>query len=480
MTTPVQQRAIDTINHHLQSAWNNPVTHGDVMAIAATLRGLSAADARVVIDQLRAGGKLDQFAREAVDGSILGLGGFSASERRAFFADMARTLDGTSLASLSRAFAATDNRTGGRDLVAELADAVATHASPAAKLAYVQALKGATANQPTTGEVQFGSSVLRTGDPEAAAIGRVIGSMRGAHAEAALQSLSGAELEAVLRASIGETARIVTAHPGNASMTISWNSRNFEALMDAAASTTNADLKARLFDAAGTQLQSVDGTRVGVGSTPVGRRETLAAMTDAMTRLLDSDTTGVVRELTYNRDSLDGTALAAYAKQMLQSTAGTNRLGELMARLQLGNDLAGHAIGRLNETVTVPGTNQERRENAGALGYFVGAVYRGAAAISSDVRAQQELATAVLKSALTVIDKAKVGGLAGGMTASVAKEWVAFAVREVIRDPGNSAAQQLERAALPINPATGELGVGDGVTNAFNTALDRVIRLARP
>lgn len=480
MPTPVQQGAIDTVNRHLEAAWNNPVTHGDVNAIAATLGGLNAADARVVIDALRASGKLDQFAREAVDGSILGLGGFSNSERRTFFADMAKTLDGASLATLSRSFAATDGRTGGRAQVTELADAVATHASPAAKLAYVNGLKGAVANQPTVGEAGFGGSTLRTGDPEAAALGQVIGSMRGANAEAALKALTPAQLDALMRASTDETARITSSGHGHASMTISWDAKRFEGLLAAAASTRDADLKARVFDAAGAQLKAVDGTHMNLGSVPVGKREALAAMTGAMTRLLDSDTTGVTRELTYNSESLDGTALATYAKQMLQTSAGQTKLGETMARLQLGNGLNGHAIDRLNDAVTVPGTTQERRENAGALGYFVGAVYRGTQAISADVRAQQELTTAVLKSALTVIDKAKVGGTAGGMAAGVAKEWVQFAVREVIRDPGTSAAQQLERGALPINPATGELGVGDDVSNAFNTALDRAMRLAKP
>jgi hypothetical protein len=160
------------------------------------------------------------------------------------------------------------------------------------------------------------------------------------------------------------------------------------------------------------------------------------------------------------------------------------KLGEQMARLQFGNNLNENAVGRLDQAVAVPGSNgQQRRENAGALGYFVGSVYSAAASISKDVKAQQEMTTAVLKSALTVIDKAKVGGPAAaavGTTASVAKEWVQFAVRAAIQDPGNSAATQLERAALPINSATGEIGVGDNITNAFNTTLSRVQRLGEP
>jgi len=161
-----------------------------------------------------------------------------------------------------------------------------------------------------------------------------------------------------------------------------------------------------------------------------------------------------------------------------------DKLGEQMAKLQLGNGLNENAVARLDQSITVPGSNgQTRRENAGALGYFVGSVYSAAASISKDVKQQQEEVTAVLKSVLTIVDKAKVGGPAAaavGTTASVAKEWVQFAVRGAIQDPGSSAATQLEHGALPINSATGELGVGDNVTNAFNTSLDRVQRLAKP
>jgi hypothetical protein len=473
--TATQQSAYNDISDKLKSEFLNPVTHGDVNDVASRLKGLSAADADAVIDEMKRTGELDRFASEAVDGSWVGLGGYSDSERRDLFNDLAGKLDGASLASVSDAFA---KASGGEDKftrVGELGDAIASHASAATKVDYVKAMAAKTADEkPIEGGPYFGGgSFSRDVDPEAGAVGKVIGSLRGAQAEAAFNSLSDAQLRSVLKTGIDKSDQ---RSGGNTAT--GFDTKTYQGVMDAAASTSDADLKARIFDAGADQLRTIRDTQgIGIGQTSTQRGEALTAVSNSMTKLLDSDVTGITRELTYNTKTQDGSDLAAYAQVMI-ADGKEAKLGEQMAKLQFGNDMQGDPIQRLDQTTNVNG--QERRENAGALGYFTGAVYAGAAEHSKDVKAQQETVTAVLKSVLTVVDKAGVGGKLAGTAASVGKEWVQFAVRGAIEDPGASPAQKLERAALPQDPSTNELGVGDPVANAFNTTLSRVQRTAQP
>ncbi len=471
---PVQQSAYNDIKSKLDNGgWFNTVTHDEVNDVAAKLKGLSATDADAVIDEMQRSGELDRFASEAVDGSWFGNGGYTDNERRDMFTDLAGKLDGDSLAKLSNAFAKASSGEDGYNRVGELADAVASHGSSAAKVDYVKALAAQSTDGKGLDGTTFGGSWSREVDAEASAIGKVIGSMRGAQAEAAFGALDQDQLRAVMNTGIDQSNQY-----SQGGVITSFDAKGFQSVMDAAASTSNADLKARIFDAGADALRTVRDTQgVGLGQNSPDRKETLSTVTDSMTKLLDSDTTGITRELTYNTETQDGSDLAAYAQVMI-ADGKEAKLGEQMARLQFGNDLQGDPIARLNQTTNVNG--QERRENAGTLGYFTGAIYAGAAAHSKDVKAQQEVVTAVLKSVLTVVDKAGVGGKAVGTAASVGKEWVQFAVRAAIADPGATAAQKLERAALPQDPQTGELGVGDPVADAFNTTLSRVQRTAEP
>jgi hypothetical protein len=262
--------------------------------------------------------------------------------------------------------------------------------------------------------------------------------------------------------------------------TATWDAQDYRDIMDAAASMGDADLKARVFDAGVDTLRSVRDTNSVIGGlTVMGKDDALRTMTDGLTALVNSDTTGVMKELTYNRETSDGSDFAAYAKEMLNQDRGAE-LGQQMARLQLGNDENGDPIQRLNETIQVPGTDQERRPNAGALGYFVGATYAATASITKDVADQRAMATSVLDSALAIVDKAARKHPVAGAVASVAKEWTHYAINQAIGDPTADAATKLENAALPVNKQTGELGVGDDVLSAFEDTLASVQRRARP
>jgi hypothetical protein len=476
MTDPVA--ATNTINQKLDDRGVfNTVTRSEVQAAADVLRDpqLDAGETRQVIDSLARSGKLDKFAAEMVDGNILpGQGGLSASDRQQFFADMAKKLDGASLAKLSAAFAKTEGGLAGRTHVEELGKAVATHGSQQAKLDYVRALAPSTTDKPSSFTTFFGGSMTFGGDAEARAVGQVIGSLRGDAAKQAFNSLNADQFKAVMSASV-ET--MTTSSQGGAST--SYDAKAYSGLATAAASVNDPAFKAKFFAESANVLRDVRGAAEMPGKLfATGGSAATAAVRDGMTKVLDSDTTGIMGQLTYGRSTLDGSAMSAYAKAMLNG-GQEKKLGEFMSKLALGNDGTGNPVERMNQSVrAADGTDQ--RVNAGAMGYFVGSVYKAAESITSDVKAQQEFANAVLKSALTIVDKTQPWGKPVGIAASVAKEWTVYAVRAAIQDPGNSAATQLERAALPIDPTTDRIAVGDAATNALGTAIARVQRLAKP
>jgi hypothetical protein len=483
MVSPVQQAAVDYINGKLDSSGMfNTVSHGEMNDIRSKLQGLSATDADAVIDELQRQGQLDKLAGEAVDGDWFGNGGYSADERRDLFTDLAKKLDGQSLAAVSDAFAKTDDGADGHSRVGELADAVATHASSYDKVQYVEAMKGQVTDRPSWTESHVFSTSSHEADAEAAAVGKVLTSLKGsAYAADAFEALDPEQLRSVMTASIDETMT-----SGMGAPSVGWDAESFTGLMDSAASIHDPDLKARIFDAGADTLRAVRETS-GFAGQPVitGKDEAMKTIADGLTKLIDSDTNGVIRELAFNSETIDGSDLGTYARALMES-GQEKKLGDIMAKLQLGNGLNENPAARLDEVTQVRvanGGSQERRENAGALGYFVCAAYAGAQSWSADIKKQQEVMTSVLDSALTIIDKAKVGGPAAnavGTTASVAKEWTHYAVRWALEDPGLAPAQRLERAALPMDPQTNELAIGDDIRNAFNTTLSTVQRNAKP
>ena len=479
MSDPVGD-AVNTINEKLDtSGWFNTTTNAETHDVVDTLTGLTADQADEVVDRLQQSGQLDRVAHEVMDGDWFGNGGLSGDERRAFFADMAGKLDGGSLAALSNAFAGADN--GGFDPVTEIGQAVATHATPQTRVDYIGAMK-AQVDDATQSGYGLGYSSMQMQDAEATAVGDVLGSLRGSYAEAGFNAI-GDRLPDVLTSAMDGQMMTVASY-GGASNSMSWNADSFEAIMGAAASMNDPDLKAQVFDAGVQTLRSVRDTNNVIGGlTVVGKDDAMRQMTDGLTAIIDSDTTGIMRELTYNQQTMDGSSFAAYAKEMLNQGREAE-LGQQMGRLQVGNDATENPVDRLNEVEIVPGTDQERRANAGALGYFVGGVYAATTARSNDVAEQRDTVTAILKSALTVVDK--VGSLGGPASrvvagaAAVGKEWMQIAVKNAIEDEGAAAGIRLERAALPVDTRTGELGVGDNVASAFEDRLASVTRTAQP
>jgi hypothetical protein len=487
MTNPVQS-ATNFITQKLDSTgWFNTVTHGETKAATDRLQSLSAPNADAVVDNLARSGQLNTLAREVLDGNIIpGQGGLSTSDRQAFFADMAKKLDGNSLAALHNSFtnAAGNGSTEGLTRGQELASAIAAHASPQAKLDFIRAMAPSTTDQQSVSTRGFMNSSSVRADPQAAAVGTVLGSLRGSSAQLGFSALSPDQMRSVMTASTMPTSQnntSVSEYGASSYTNISWNAGGFGKIMDAAASmpvnSNTADLRARIFDAGADTLRGVRETNGGplrIGAGVNDKDKTLADMTGGLTRLLNSDVRGTVSELNLNRETRDGSDLGTYAQQMLDQGKEKD-LGSMLRSLgDYGN--TDRFMTQLNQTRSTP-DGGSIRPNAEALGYFVGAVTMGARAQTDNIQQQRDSAALILKFAAIAGDKA-TGPIAGGAI-TAAGEFINPAMRALIADPTADAGRVMEMGALPVDQR-GEPAVGQNVSDAFDGAINRVLRTARP
>jgi hypothetical protein len=496
--SPRSKDAVDTVHKSLESGFFNPITNGDVKKAVGALTGLDAANTKAAISELAKDGTLDKLASEINDGQTFGLGGLSADEKRDFFAEMAKDLGGAELKSLSDAFAKAGGDYHGKADVEALGKAVATHATADVKLEFVKAQAGSTLDYDADTSSPFNligsTQVTSHGDAEASAVGEVLASLMGnpAVAEQAFKALSPEQLRGVLDASIDRveidsTTVSLSGAGGGASHTnsTSLDASTFKGLLEAGAQSTDPDFKARLFAEGSAVLKSVPEQNLLLGINSFDREAATKTMAEGLTSVLQSDVSGVMRELSFNAETRDGTAFASYAKQMLNDKQ-TEPLADMMQQLQVGGAKNEDPINRFEATtqVTLPnGTKVDRYENAAALGHYVGGVQAAAASITTDRKEQAELLSAVLKSGLTIVDKSGVGGKGVGAAAAVAKEWVTIgtnAALKAIQDDPSAAGKALDLAAVPTDPKTGEEAVGSNSKSAYNTALDTVVRQAKP
>lgn len=468
------------ISQRLETGFFNPVSHKDVNEIAAKFDTLTGAEAAQVIDNLESKGLLDDFARESVDGEWFGRGGFSQTERQQFFADMAKKLDGDTLGKLMDQYVATDaNGHSGRHRAQELATAIATQASPQTKIDFIESQSGSLVDQSTANDIGM-TSFSTKGDSNALAVGTVLGSLRGAHAEQAFGMLSSKEMDAVFETSVSQQTITSSSHYSS-NVSVNWETGTYSNLLAAAASMQSADAKANVFDAAGDTLSMVRDSS-GVFAPGINRDQALESMTDSLTKLLDSDTAGIVSELNLNNSTKDGSDLSAYAQQML-AQGNEKQLGEMMAKLQFGNNLDQDPVQYLyGGERTIPNTGGDTiLPRAEALGYFTGAVSVGAEAVTKDVEARREMVDNVIGSVISIVSW-KVGDAGKGLVGLALGEgqgMVKYALEEAIADPTADAGTKLALAALPINDQ-GEPAVGQQVSDAFGGAYERVDDHARP
>lgn len=410
--------AVKDIRHHMETGLFNPVSNDDIKSVKSILSNLNAADTRAVIGRL-GGNELRQIADEMNDSSWFGNGGLSQGERRDFFNEMARDLGGAELAQLSQAFDRTTGRQTSRDrLLADdhitaLAAAVGQHGSSRTQLDFVRQLAGASTDQRSIDTLHES----RLHDPQARAIAEVIGSMDSGTAQQALQGLLPEQRQAVLKAATNEVIRVGGAMGGAGAVLT--DTRPLEQLLKVAGGIGDADTKARVFADAAGLMTDLAGR---------GRPDAAENVRRSLGQLILSDTNGVMRQLAANRETANGSALAAYAKASLNAK-DFGALGEIQAQISLGNGKNENPVQRFEAQVTAPGGGK-RFVNAETAGYYAGAISAAVKDITKDAKEQGDLINATLKSVLTVVDKtAGKANPALGMGASVLKEWTQFGVK---------------------------------------------------
>jgi hypothetical protein len=186
--------AVGNIRRDMQDGLNSAETK----SAANQLKGLDAGQTKEAIAKLSQG-ELKHIARQMNQPGFM-----SPDEKRDFFNEMARDLDGPSLARLAAAFDTTmsanvSKRGAGDDNIQMLANAVSQHGSSETKLEFVRNLAPKSSDQ--TG-MAVGNGT-RMYDPQAKAIATVISGMGNdpVAAEAALKSLSPDQLQSVINAS---------------------------------------------------------------------------------------------------------------------------------------------------------------------------------------------------------------------------------------------------------------------------------------
>ncbi len=256
---PSPEKTVERVETLLKdNGWGDSVSQDEVREVAKLIEALPKDQSGQVIQKLSDSGALEKFANESVGTSWGGFvsDGMSADERSQFFASAAKNLDAKSLGLITSAFAKVG---GNNDLLKEASDAVAAHASPDTKIAYVKALAAKTTDQPTsTSYVPYKAE--KTGDPEARAIATVLSSMRGTTAQAGFAQLNDKQLNAVWQAAEGVTKTTIRSERSSATF-VEANAKQFSSLMDAAKSIPSASAKDAVVNAGNKVL--VDSTESG-------------------------------------------------------------------------------------------------------------------------------------------------------------------------------------------------------------------------
>ncbi|MBN8887461.1 MAG: hypothetical protein J0I77_17185 [Rudaea sp.] len=415
------------------------------------LAGLPASDANKVVGKL-SDGDLKAWADDVNSGGIFGAQGLSAGEKKDLFNTFAQKLDGDQLARVSAAFG------GSRDDVIDLGRSVAQYGTADAKVEYVKQLAGKTIDQPNEFQNGFFSQTSIGGDREAIAIGEVLSSLKGnpQAVDKAFSALNGQQLNAVVRGAEGQRTTTYTGASGPSNTT---DARLTNQILSAAGTGNDPAVKARVFESGAKAIGDIKDSDQLL--TPnVGAKDDVKRVTDGLTQILNSDTTGVTHALKV--DQLSGKALTSYLKEVVSAnpSAGNQTVGTMLARLQQGNDLSQNPFDYVNQTVD-DGHGGKAFVNAETVGYFSGGIQAAINSISSDEKTQGDILGNVLNTAVSVGTGWKVPTPVK-LGAQVVNGGIKEAVREVVADvtsKNKTLADALFQISLPhdANGKTAEL-----------------------
>jgi hypothetical protein len=421
--------------------------NGHVHEARELFRQFGATDTNALVARL-SDADLNALADDVNAGGILGAQGLSGDEKRDLFIEFARELDGTQLGRVAAAF---DER--GDVLL--LGDAVATHGSAAAKVDFVGALASRSTDQEVSLQTGFGYSTAVFGDKEAVAIGKVLASLKNdaTSFDAAIGALDSDQIASVVKAATGERMTSVASAYSASGGPSSFDCSGLAAIIDAAATSGDPTVKARVFEAATTAVKDIRAHDTLLSPNP-GVGPAAKVVSDALVRLVDSDTRGLVNELN-NRDA-SGKALTTYLSEVIRQDPNANNpaIGRQLASLQGAGTLqtAGQFVG--TPEVAANGDNFYR--NAQNLGYYAGAIQAAINKMNADDKTKGDILSNVFGTALSVgttaLTKLPVSGrLVSGAFNGLSKEIVRGIVADVsagrkdLRDA-------LSELALPRDP----------------------------
>lgn len=360
VSTSRVDQAVGAIRDRLEEGWFNDVSHGDLKDINQTLAGLNADERNAVISEL-SDAELNKWTGELDNGGgVLGMGeGLSVDERRDLHADLGGSLDATQLERLYNAY---DNR----EQKLELAQGVATHATADVKTDFV----GELAAQITENDSLGGVMISDLGDTEGLAVAHVLSSLGGnpTALSAAYGKLSDTQLSGVFEAA---TQQVMYANMSGGAPTYSYDAGPLADVIDAAATSTDAELKARVFELAGRQMETVSGAN-GIFTPTLDTAEAAGEIRTSMESLLKSDVNGVIDAL--EQDYQDGKGMTAFLQETLGQDGGAETIRGLVDQLARGNDLSGDLLSRFTAPIQQDGG--VFYPAAERMGYFSGALHQ--------------------------------------------------------------------------------------------------------
>ena len=377
-TSNVDQ-AVNTIESKLdESGWFDEVTHDELKQINSTLEGLSRQETNDVLSQL-SDDTLSHWFDEMNSGAVFGMGGLEAGEKTDLFNTLASNLEGDQLARVA-------NHLDERSDIEAFGQTIADRASSDAKVDFIDHIANPNTDTLTDDAEHrpftFGAAVTEYGDPHAIAVGSVLGSLgdnQGALTDA-YGKLDDSQLDVVFSAATGKVS-MATDNGKSASYNVFFEPEPLANILDAAATSHDPELKARVFEAGVRQIDEIRETD-SMLMNPMADEDT-RPIVDALAKVVRSDTTGVVDELE-NTDRY-GKAMTTFNKELLTS-GQEDVIGHIIADLQTDNGRNPDPVDFISQADIIDG--DKHYGNAQNLGYYSGSVQAGIDGMTNDVEKQ--------------------------------------------------------------------------------------------
>lgn len=436
--------AVSQIHHDLSDQGFLGHDRNDHMHdIVNVLNGLSPQERDAVISQL-SDSDLKSFGGNADHGGIAGLQGLDSGEKQDLFNTLATSLSGVQLARVAQGFHDAGD-------VDKLSQAIAGFSTNDVKAEFVRAEAPHTTDQSlgkTDTPVLSGTLIAQDGDPDAKAVGVVLGSLQydSANFDKAVNSLNDTQLGAVVAASAGQENLTISTGEGIPVQTNDFRPQVLTGILNAAATSFDPKVKARIVALAGSEVSTINGSNHLFDPNPTAS-QSAQQVADGITKVLRSDTTGVVRQLEINDP--DGRGLAGYAQQELRSTSGQKTLGGFVATLQTGPAHDQSPTAYIQQK-----TASGEYANAHSLGYFSGAVQAGVSRLDASREAQADMLGNIFSTVVGVFSD-KAGDL-GGKAIDFLTEQAVDEAKSDYLNGGGDLADTWDRLAYPTDKATGE------------------------